>query len=78
MQPYLVVMCNIRCCEHMLRKKETNILFHTQNKCNWSGNRFFHNCSHMKLLKFNQWDKEWLDPYSDSFKALEIFLLDKP
>ena len=31
----------------------------------------------MELSKKNQWDKEWLDPNSDSFKALETVVLDK-
>ena len=64
-------------CEHMLRKKWTSILFHIQNKHNWLGNRFFHNCGHMELSKKNQRDKEWLDPNSDSFKALQTVVLDK-
>ena len=31
----------------------------------------------MELSKKNQWDKEWLDPNSDSFKALQTVVLDK-
>ena len=64
-------------CEHMLRKKWTSILFHIQNKHNWLGNRFFHNCTHMELSKKYQWDNEWLDPKSHSFKALQTVVLDK-
>ena len=52
-------------------------MFHIQNKHNWLGNRFFHNCGHMELSKKNQRDKEWLDPNSDSFKALKTVVLDK-
>ena len=64
-------------CEHTLGEKWTSILFHTQNKHNWLGYRFFHNCAHMDLSKKNQRDKEWLDPNSDSFKALQTVVLDK-
>ena len=63
--------------EHMLCKKLTSILFHIQNKHNWLGSRFFCNCAHMELSKKNQQDKEWLDPNSDSFKALQTVVLDK-
>ena len=31
----------------------------------------------MELSKKNQRDKEWLDTNSDSFKALQTFVLDK-
>ena len=61
----------------MLHEKCTSILFHTQSKHNWLGNRFFHNCTHIELSKKNQQDKEWLDPNSDSFKALQTVVLDK-
>ena len=54
-----------------------SILFHIQNKHNWLGNRLFHNCAHIELQKKNQRDKEWLDPNSDSFKALQTVVLDK-
>ena len=52
-------------------------MFHIQSKHNWLGNRFFHNCTHIELSKKNQQDKEWLDPNSDSFKALQTVVLDK-
>ena len=64
-------------CEHTLREKWTSILFHIQNKHNWLGNMFFHNCVHMELSKRNQQDKECLDPNSDLFKALQTVVLDK-
>ena len=32
-------------CKHMLREKWTSILFQIQNKHNWLGNKFFHNCA---------------------------------
>ena len=41
------------------------------NISNWLGKRLFHNCTHRELSKKNQWDKEWLDPNCDSFKALQ-------
>ena len=66
-----------RGCEHTLGEKWTSILFHTQNKHNWLGYRFFHNCAHMELSKKNQRDKGCLDPNSDSFKALQTAVLDK-
>ena len=56
--------------ENTFVEKWTSILFHIQNKQNWLGNRFFHNFAHIELSNKNQWDKEWLDPNSDSFKAL--------
>ena len=31
----------------------------------------------MELSRKNQWDKEWLDPNCDSFKALRTVILDK-
>ena len=40
-------------CKHTLREKWRSILFHIQDKNNWLGNRFFHNCAHMELLKKN-------------------------
>ena len=46
-------------------------------KHNWLSIRFFHNCAHMELSRKNQWDKEWLDPNCDSFKALRTVILDK-
>ena len=36
-------------CENTLREKWTSILFHIQNKRNWLGNRFFHNCTQREL-----------------------------
>ena len=41
-------------CEHALREKWTSILFHIQNKHNWLGSRFFHDCTHIELVKKNQ------------------------
>ena len=63
--------------EQTLREKWTRILFYIQNKHNWLGNKFFHNCAHMELSKKNQRDKGCLDPNSDSFKALQTAVLDK-
>ena len=63
-------------CEHRLHVKWTSILFYIQKKYNWLGNRFFHNCTHLELSKKNKRDKEWLDPNSDSYKALQTVVLD--
>ena len=68
MQPFLVIISvqsAVTVCEHIL------------NKQNWSGNRFFHNCTHMELPKKNQQDKEWSHPNFDSFKVIETVILDK-
>ena len=63
-------------CEHALREKWTSILFHIQNKHNWLGSRFFHDCTH-RIGEEEPADKEWLDTSSDSFKALQTFIFDK-
>ena len=57
----------------ILKEKWISILFHIQNKHQWSGNMVFHACCHGELSN----NKEWLLPESEAFRSLQLIVLDK-
>ena len=62
--------------EQLLREKWVSILFHIQNKHEWTGNTLYHQCSHAPLCE-SQRKKIWLDPRSEAFIELQKIVLDK-
>ena len=63
--------------ETLLREKWYSILFHIQNKHKWSNCSKFHKCVHPRITKSKAHKKLWLNPTSDTFKALQSIVLDK-
>ena len=85
LQPWIKSICNhlwwsCATCQQdevLLREKWTSIIFHIQNKHEWTGNQVFHECNHPPLAQENQCSKAWLCPKSKSFEALQTHCFDK-
>ena len=58
--------------ELLLKEKWMSLIFHIQNKHEWTGYENFHQCAHPTSSDHEQ--RKWLDPTSDSFKALQEIL----
>lgn len=58
--------------EKLLKEKWLSIVFHIQNKHNWTGHEFYHECSHGELD-----DREWLSPTSVAFSELQTVVFDR-
>ena len=63
--------------EIVLREKWCSILFHVQNKHNWTSCSKFHKCEHKQITKKQQKKKLWLKPDSEAFKELQNIVLNK-
>ena len=63
--------------EVILREKWTSVLFHIQNKHEWTGCSKFQACVHPAISKQEAKSKEWIKPESDAFKALQTVVLNK-
>ena len=63
--------------ETVLKEKWCSILFHIQNKHKWSSCSKFHKCVHPRITKSKAYKKLWLNLTSDTFKALQLIVLDK-
>lgn len=63
--------------EVLLKEKWISLLFHIQNKHQWTGHIFYHECCHADLSPEEERSKAWLSPESDSFLALQAIVLDK-
>ena len=63
--------------EILLREKWCSILFHIQNKHKRSSCAKFHKCVHPRTTKSKGRKKLWLNPTSNSFKALQLVAMDK-
>ena len=63
--------------ELLLKEKWVSIIFHVQNKHEWTGNSLFHKCCHPDLPSEQARNKEWLDPRSEAFEALQRIIFDK-
>ena len=55
----------------ILREKQLSVIFHVQNIHHWTGFTKFHMCCHAPLSTEKQRKKNWLNPTSESFKALQ-------
>ena len=63
--------------EGLLREKWTSILFHIQDKHQWTGYSKFHKCDHEPIVKSPNRKKQWIKPDSDAFKKLQEIVLSK-
>lgn len=63
--------------EVLLREKWMSILFHIQNKHQWTGYSKFQRCEHPPLENTDERKKKWIKPTSDAFKALQEIVLSK-
>ena len=50
--------------EALLKEKWARIIFHIQNKHTWTGNIFYHQCSHGDLSREDSFSKDWISPKS--------------
>ena len=57
--------------EIILREKWTSTVFHIQNIHVWYGNVKFHRCCHGELTDAERTSKDWLQPTTDSFLAIQ-------
>ena len=63
--------------QDLLKEKWTSIVFHIQNKHQWTGNFLYHECSHEMLSKEVERKKAWLSPTSEAFQSLQAIVFDK-
>ena len=63
--------------EVLLKEKWISLLFHIQNKHQWTGHSVYHECSHADLSLEAVQSKAWLSPQSDSFLAIQAIVFDK-
>ena len=61
----------------LLREKWITILFHIQDKHEWTGRKMFSKYAHQKLTKKQVKAKEWISPKPDAFEALQSIVLCK-
>ena len=59
----------------LLREKWISILFHIQDKHEWTGHNKFAKCAHQKLTKKQIKAKEWISPKSGAFKVFQSIVL---
>ena len=59
----------------LLKEKWISVLSHVTNKHSWTGNNVFHRCDHKKLTSKQKKKTCWLDPKSDTFKALQSIVM---
>ena len=63
--------------EIVWKEKLASIFFHIQNKCWWTGNSLYCQCSHSDLFFVDECCRNWLSPKSQAFEELESFVFDK-
>ena len=61
----------------LLREKWISVLFHIQNKHEWTGKNRFTKCVHPPLTKKQVKAKEWISPNSEAFEALQKIVSSK-
>ena len=60
-----------------MKEKLASIFSHIQNKCWWTGNSLYRQCSHSDLSFVDKCCRNWLSPKSQAFEELESFVSDK-
>ena len=61
----------------LLCEKWISILFHVQNKHCWTDHKKFNKCAHLRLAKTQVKAKEWINPKTEAFEALQKIVLNK-
>ena len=65
------------CDVELLREKWISVLFHIQDKHEWTGHNKFTKCAHQKLTKKQINAKKWISPKSDAFEVLQSIVFCK-
>ena len=63
--------------EDLLKEKWLSIIFHVQNKHEWTGFERVHCCAHSPLTKDAEQRKLWLSPDTEPFKVLQSIVFKK-
>ena len=65
------------CDPELLHEKWISVLFHIQNKREWTGSNRFTKSARAPLTKKQVKVKEWISPNSETFEALQKIVLNK-
>ncbi|KAM5146605.1 uncharacterized protein ACMZJ9_013789 [Mantella aurantiaca] len=60
----------------LLKEKWLSIIYHSANVHEWTGNTFYHRCSHLPILNDESKGYEWLSPGSTAHQQLKSIVQD--